>query len=299
MKPGTNRSDPWPLLAIFAAALLLAVYRLVSSVSADRLLAAAGSVAPSLAPPALGAVAIASALASQRLITTRRTLRSRRMVALVPADEFDPKPDAVTGFAAQLARSQRSIAGWLDRRASAVRVRLTVDGEARLVYLLEVPERAEGLLRTALRSYPGVELREARGALGEQCASAEAATVRAELVLGHPSVEPLARLGPDPDPLGAFAAAFAGLRAGERASVCLDLLPASGRRRTRLLRRLRTQARRLRGRRREWAELFSLFQSAAKRRPAAVDRKTRMTLLPSCMVSATSMAPSSSSCVRW
>jgi hypothetical protein len=101
MKSGTDRTDAWPILALLAGALLLAVIRLGASVSPDRLLGTAASIAPSLAPLALGAVAIALALASQRLITTRRTLRARRAVALLPADEFDPKPDAVLGFAAR------------------------------------------------------------------------------------------------------------------------------------------------------------------------------------------------------
>jgi hypothetical protein len=257
MKPGTDRNDPLAIMALIGAALLLAAWRLGSSIAPDRLIAHVGTLAPSLAPPALGAVAIASAPASLRLLTTRRTLRSRRVVALVPADEFDPAPDAVLGFAAQLARSRRVVAGWLDRRASAIRVRLTGDADGRLVYLLEVPGRAEELLRSALRSYPGVELRDAADAIGEQEEdAAEAKTVRAELVLGRPSVEPLARLGPDPDPLGAFAAALAGLHPGERASVCLDLLPATGRRRNRLRGRLRRQARRLHGRPRGLAELL-------------------------------------------
>ena len=59
----------------------------------------------SLAPLALGAIAIAAALATHRLLATRRTLRSRRAVAIVPADEFDAEPDAVLRFAAQLAAS--------------------------------------------------------------------------------------------------------------------------------------------------------------------------------------------------
>jgi hypothetical protein len=267
MKPRTDRVDPWTILALLGAALLFTAWRLGSTVAPDRLLASIAPLAPPLAPLALGAVAIASALASQRLLTTRRTLRSRRVLALVPADEFDPAPGAVLGFAAQLARSRRVVGGWLDRPASAIRVCLTGDGEGRLVYLLEVPERAYELLRSALRSYPGVELRDANDAIGEEGAAAEGATVRAELVLGRPSVEPLARLGPDPDPLGAFAAAIAGLRSGERASVCLDLLPAAGHRRTRLRRRLRRQAHRLHGRRRGWADLLGERRSGGRPEP--------------------------------
>jgi hypothetical protein len=235
------------MLAILALALLVAAWRALSSLDLDRLL----SIAETLAPLLLGALAIATALARQRLLLTRRTLATRRAVAVVPADEFDARPEAVLRFAAQLARGDRSVRGWLDRRACAVRVGLEPDAEGRLVYLLEVPERLGELLRTALRAYRGVELREAGEAIGREGTSPEAETVRAELVLSGPSVEPLARLGHDPDLLSAFAATMAGLRPdrGEEASVCVDLLPAVALRRGRLRRALRREARRLHRRR--------------------------------------------------
>ena len=65
--------------------------------------------------------------APQRFRATRRTLATRTAVAVVPADEFDPKAEAVQRFAAELARSDRSLRGWFDRRARALRVRLTND----------------------------------------------------------------------------------------------------------------------------------------------------------------------------
>ena len=56
----------------------------------------------------------------------------------------------------------------------------------------------------------------------------ERAVVRTELVLARPSVEPLARLAPKPDPLQPFAAAIGRLQpAGETASVCVDLSRAA------------------------------------------------------------------------
>jgi hypothetical protein len=242
------------MLAIGGAVLLLAAWRVLSSIRVDRLLA----LAPSAAPIALGATAIASTLATQRFLCTRRTLRSRHAVAVVPADEFDARPDAVLTVIAQLARSERRVAGWLDRRASALRVCLTNDPEGRLVYLLEVPQRSLELLRSALRGYHGVELRGAAEVLGEP--EEEGGVVRrAELVLSRPSVEPLGRLGHDPDPLTPFAAAMAALRPGqgEGASLCLDLLPATGHRRARLRRVLRRQAQRQSGgRARSWTELL-------------------------------------------
>ena len=152
-----DRSDPRLMLAIFALACTYALWRFISSIRLDHALASILS----LAPLALGAIAIASALATHRFFATRRTLRSRRAVAIVPADEFDAEPDAVLRFAAQLAASERRVAGWVDRRASAIRIRLGGDSEQRLVYVLEAPERAGEALRTALASFEGVEGRPA------------------------------------------------------------------------------------------------------------------------------------------
>jgi hypothetical protein len=249
-------SDPRPLLAIFAALVALAVWRAISNIDTG----AALELAERVAPLALGVVAIASALAPQRIIATRRTLRSRRLTAVVPADEFDANPGVVLSFAAQLAASERSIGGWLDRRASALRIQLACDQERSLVYLIEVPERAGGLLRAALRTFEGVEVRSAEDVLpGDGGDGGQTVTLRTELRLAHPSIEPLARPDSDPDPLQPFAAAMATLRPdlGEKAIVCLDLLPATGRRGTRLRRRLRRQARRRYRERPRWGELLS------------------------------------------
>jgi hypothetical protein len=143
---GEDRSDPRPMLALFALLVSAALWRAASSIRLDQVLASAAS----LAPFALGALAIASALATQRFLATRRTLATRTAAAIVPADEFDAKPEAVLRIAAELARADRSVRGWFDRRACALRVRLTNDGEGRLVYLLEVPARSRQLLRNAL-----------------------------------------------------------------------------------------------------------------------------------------------------
>jgi hypothetical protein len=242
------------MLAIFAALVVLSISSAISNIDAGAVL----DFAEPLAPFALGAVAIASALAPQRIVATRRTLRSRRLTAIVPADEFDAKPEVVLSFAAQLASSERSIAGWLNRRASALRVQLACDQEHQLVYLIEVPDRAVGLLRSALRSYEGVELRSAEDVLPDHNGREKTTTLRTELVLAHPSIEPLARFDGDPDPLQAFAAAMASLHPehGEAAAICLDLLPATGRRRGRLRRRLGRQARRRHREGPRWGELL-------------------------------------------
>jgi hypothetical protein len=258
---GVDRSDPRPMLAILAAAVVIALWRLISSIRVDQLLASILS----LAPLALGAIATASALATHRFFATRRTLRSRRAVAIVPADEFDAEPDAVLRFAAQLAASERRVGGWVDRRASAIRIRLASDSERRLVYLIEVPERASEALRTAFHTFEGVEERPAEDALrraesesDSEAEKAEPVVLRTELVLARPSVEPLARLAPKPDPLQPFAAAIGRLHSGgEDASVSVDLLPASGFRAARLRRRLRREARRIHGERRDWAAILN------------------------------------------
>lgn len=254
MSSKSNRSDPRLLLAIFAVSVLLALGLLLSSIPVDRLLA----FVLSLAPLALGALAIAAALATHRFFATRRTLRSRRAVAIVPADEFDAEPEAVLRFAAQLADTERRVAGWVDRRACAVRVQLDRDTENRLVYLVEVPERSSEALRTALRTFEGVEERPVGEVSEAGPLREERAILRTELVLARPSVEPLARLALKPDPLQPFAAAIGGLHgSGERASVCVDLLPAIGFRGTRLRRRMRREARRLHGERRDLSALLS------------------------------------------
>jgi hypothetical protein len=273
---GGDRSDPRPMLAIFAAAVAVALWRLISSIRVDQLLASVLS----LAPLALGAIAIASALATHRFFATRRTLGSRRAVAIVPADEFDAEPDAVLRFAAQLAASERRVGGWVDRRASAIRIRLAADAERRLVYLVEVPERASEALRTAHAAFEGVDERPAEEVLGggdgedergdegkNEGEESESTVLRTELVLARASVEPLARLAPKPDPLQPFAAAIGRLHSkGEDASVCVDLLPASGLRAARLRRRLRREARRIHGERRDWAALLN-GEQARRTRP--------------------------------
>jgi hypothetical protein len=198
--------DPRPLLALVLAILVLWLSRHLSGLSPSSLLSSTGGL---LAPIALGALVLASALAIQRLVLTDRTLRTRRELAVIPADDFDPKPDAVLRFAAELVSTQRSTFGWLDRRATAVRVRLTRDPSGRLVYLLGVPERSARLLRAALETYSGIEVRDADDVLVGGDPDQKLASVRAELVLGRTSLEPLARLALDPDPLQPFATALA------------------------------------------------------------------------------------------
>jgi len=83
----------------------------------------------------------------------------------------------------------------------------------------------------------------------------EPTVLRTEPVLARPSVELLARLAPKPDPLQPSprrSAAFAPARTRASAST---LLPAGGFRAARPRARLRRQARRIHGERRDWATL--------------------------------------------
>lgn len=232
--------DPTILLALIAAILGVLAWRLLGRIDpAD----AAGWVLPRPWIPVI-MVACPAGLVGARWAATRRTLRSRISVAVVPADEFDPPLEAVVRFAAHLGRVPRSVRGWLDRPASAIRIRLENDPDGRLVYLLEVPAHARPLLRTALGAYHGAQAQDPAATMPSKIVD-DGRQVRAELVLARPRVEPLARRGLDPDPLTAFATALRSLPARtDRAVVCLDLLPVIGRRRRSLRRRLLRQARR-------------------------------------------------------
>jgi hypothetical protein len=263
--------SPALLLALAAIVLVLVADRVISELRVDA------SLLKVAVPALVASLAVLIAALVARLVATRQTLRSRTRLVVVPADEFDPSPETVVRFAAQLGRTRRRVRGWLDRRASAIRIRLDADPDGRLAYLLEAPRHAEGVVRNALRSYEGVELREpdpdtvlaiSRGG--------DRSTVRAELVLARPSVEPLARLGLDPDPLAPFASALRSLRPGDgdRATVCLDLLPMSGRGRRRLRRRLLAEARRLQPAAHD-AALDVLADGRSRRTPDPADAAAR------------------------
>ncbi|HSR22744.1 MAG TPA: hypothetical protein VLW53_04290 [Candidatus Eisenbacteria bacterium] len=163
---------------------------------------------------------------------TRATLASRVSYVVLAADDFDPSEDAVLRAAAQLGRVRRAVLGWLDPRASAVRVRLDSGPDGRMVYRVEVARRARSVVQAAFGSLGNVELREEPD---PPAPPAPKHVARAELVLARPSSEPLALVGLAPDPLQLFANAFAPVRErqGESASVVLDLLPAAASQRRR------------------------------------------------------------------
>ncbi len=190
---------------------------------------------------AVPAIVVLLAALTCRVVVTRRALARRvRLVVLAP-DSFAPTLDGVLRCAAQLSRVRRLVGGWLDPRASAVRVLLDAsDGAMR--YSLVVPERALPAIRSALSNYDRVQVRRADP---EPPLSQEGCVLRAELRLARPSSEPLAHLALDPDPLQSFARALAAMHPErERGQVAVDLLPCTAGARRRLRRTLLRQARR-------------------------------------------------------
>jgi uncharacterized integral membrane protein len=107
----------------------------------------------------LVAVAVSGA-AWLRTRWTRRTLASRVSYLLLPADDFDPTEEAVLRAAGQLSRVRRAVLGWLDTRASAVRLRMDSGPEGRVLYRVEVAARARSVVRAAFSSMGAVEVRE-------------------------------------------------------------------------------------------------------------------------------------------
>lgn len=237
----SDRRDAAPLI-LLACAIAAVVVAVNASRWAHSLLALAGR--PATVSLAVALLSFALAAIAARLVVTRRALARRSAVLAVPADSFDPGEDAVIAFASALGRSRRAIGGFFDAPASAVRLRLDADEAGRLRYLVELPEHARPALRVALAAYDGVELLPAPPPAPE---AGGLEVARAELVLARPSSEPLRDAGLDPDPLSGFARALESLdpETGDRAAVCLDLLPAAPGRRRRLRRRLLHEARRV------------------------------------------------------
>jgi hypothetical protein len=187
------------------------------------------------------AVVVLAALTCRVVVTRRSLARRVRLVVLAP-DSFSPTLDGVLRCAAQLSRVRRLVGGWLDPRASAVRVLLDGSEDGAMRYSLVVPERALPAIRSALSNYDRVQVRRAHP---EPALREDGCVLRAELRLARSSSEPLAHLGLDPDPLQSFARALAGLDPSrERARVAVDLLPCTAGARRRLRRSLLRQARR-------------------------------------------------------
>jgi hypothetical protein len=195
-------------------------------------------------PLLLIAVALLVAgMIAARVVASRRSLESRTRLVVLAPDSFDPSPDAVLRFAAQLSRVRRLVGGWLDPRARAVRVLLDADEEGRMRYSLCVPERALPAVRSALGVFDRVQA-QVLDDPGPAAGASSVQVVRAELRLARPSSEPLADVPLNPDPLQSFARVIARLDRshGEQAQVAVDLLPTTPATRRRLRRRLLKEA---------------------------------------------------------
>lgn len=256
MRPA-GRGD---LLALLATAGSLAGIIVVTH--GGRWLAAAAALARSPLVPVLTGCLLAGlvALLLTRHLLTRRTLRDRLRFRIVPADSFDPDPEAVLRLATGLVRARRLLAGFFDARASAVRIRLDTDPDGRLRYAIEIPAHARTALRTALASYDGVQLHEITD---EHVPVVSGRVARMELAPAR-RLEPLRRTGLDPDPLAGFARALSQLHPDhdEAGAVCVDLLPVTAARR----RALRGRMLRVAGREHEHRTQLSDLLAADGRR---------------------------------
>lgn len=110
---------------------------------------------------AVAAVVLGVLWTATRCLATRAALTPERRLRLMalPTESFDPAPEEVDRYAAQLSRSRRTVRAALTRPAQAVRVRLDSVGDGRAVYRIEGLDDAASILR--LTGYREVELRPA------------------------------------------------------------------------------------------------------------------------------------------
>lgn len=196
---------------------------------ARDVLSAAEPLRVALGALAAGAVAVAAGAEA----LTRRELRRRVSVALVPTESFDPSVEEVVRFAAGLGRVRPAVGRWCPREAQAVRVRFGPDEAGRAVMVLEAPARCRQLL--ASLGYAECEVRPAPlargGVAGGRAARLVASwrsqsSVRAEMTLARDPTLPLRALALAPDPLTPLVRATEGLDDDEDLVVALDLVPA-------------------------------------------------------------------------
>jgi hypothetical protein len=236
--PSPQERAPVPALLLVLASVLIA--STLGHAQAHALHALNKRTLETLAPLALAAAAIAMTATLVRTLCTRRTLRTRVDLELLPSESFDPNLEAVTRFASQLASTRRSVLGWPDRPASAVRLQLTAGADGLVHYRIGAPERALPAIRAALGAYEGIEARLLQSQPAQE--GVKGAVARAELVLARRSALPLADVGLKPDPLQSFAAALARIDRSGSAVVAVDVMPAAPYQRRRLRRRLLRQA---------------------------------------------------------
>ncbi|MGH7869984.1 MAG: hypothetical protein ACREP9_20700, partial [Candidatus Dormibacteraceae bacterium] len=213
-----------------------------------------------------------------RLICTELTLRSRISYAVLPASDFDPGQAHIQSFAAHLSSMRRRRLAWLDRAASAFRVRLTTTGEMPSdgerkpatgrqpirsglpLMIWEFPARFKPLLSIVTSCYPAVELVPLAEFPAPPCGPLPQPSHRVCLEL-EPASEfyPLKSL-PYPstersgvDPLQSMAASLAKGAAGgnDRLEVAVDFLPLAPIEAMRVRRSLLAKANKLDIRRRD------------------------------------------------
>ena len=210
-------------------------------------------------------VLVGVGLAVARWVLTRRLLADRVTLAVLPTEDLDPSVEAVASVAALLGRVRSGWAGWLAPRACGVRLALRSLPGGRLMYTVQAPRRALGVVRAALAVYDSVELRDPASLAGDRLGrgahelaagsaeqtrpvgvgeSGEGRVARAELVLARRASLALADRGLRPDPLAPIASVFESLRGelAEQAVVALDVLAATPGQRRRLHRRLTREA---------------------------------------------------------
>ncbi|MEX0657692.1 MAG: hypothetical protein WD080_01025 [Egibacteraceae bacterium] len=108
----------------------------------------AGLATPGVVRTVVAIVAVTVVLAMFRRHRTRRALRPAQRVRfeVLPTDTFDPSPEEIDRYAAQLARTRRAIRRGTHRSAHAVRLRLDAEGDGAIRYRLEGHRRAASIL---------------------------------------------------------------------------------------------------------------------------------------------------------
>ena len=226
MRPDSPRDRIAAITLAAGIALVLLSHLARKELGAPRSWSALDPHAVAVPAVVVGIALVAAAVA--RWLAVRRALARRVAVELVPGEDFDPAPEAIERFAAQLARARP--VGWrLIAPATAVRILLSTDPDGVVRYTLHGPPGSRRTLETALAAYDGVELHDPPATAAQ--ALARGRVVRARLVLARPAREPLADGELNPDPLESIAAAMADLdcAAGEHAAVALDLQPLTAR----------------------------------------------------------------------
>ncbi|MDN3059398.1 ATP/GTP-binding protein [Streptomyces sp. SRF1] len=152
-----------------------------------------------------------------------RATSQRMAVELVPSRRFDPCPEEIFRYGAQLSRAAVAGPWWTPRRAKAVRIRMRADGSRPLSYRVEGPASAVHLLRTT--PYGAVRCEKTTPVVRDK---RRLFTVRAQFALHGGAGARLREVPLVPDPLQPLVDAVADLRAelGDLAEVCLDLQPA-------------------------------------------------------------------------